>query len=219
LLHPDLGLAEPESTLSSAKVGTAVTLLIVAGVGAIFLLNREPAQAPLPQPKVVTPGPGIVQERPIGEDVIKNHINVAAVWLPAVGMAGMPEPSNDVIHLEADIKATADNPNGFAKDEFVPYLKIKYELSDTKGGKPLQAGDLMPMVASDGLHYGANIARPGPGSYRLVYKIEPPSAGGLGRHVDAATGVAAWWEPFEVGFDWTMEPDKPTAVAGTSSRP
>jgi uncharacterized protein involved in high-affinity Fe2+ transport len=205
--------------LSSAKVGTAVTLLIIAGVGAIFLLNREPAQAP-PQPRtVVGPQPGFSPERPIGEDVIKNHINIAAVWLAAVGMAGMPEPSSDVIHLEADIHATADNPNGFAKDEFVPYLKIKYELSDTKGGRPLQAGDLMPMVASDGLHYGANIAKPGPGSYRLVYKIEPPSAGGLGRHVDAATGVAAWWEPFEVGFDWIMEADKPQTAAGTSGRP
>jgi periplasmic iron binding protein len=205
--------------LSSAKVGTAVTLLIIAGVGAIFLLNREPAQAPL-RPTGQGSGPqGPLREWPIGEDVVKNHITIAAVWLPAVGMAGMPEPSSDVIHLEADIHATADNPNGFAKDEFVAYLKIKYELSDTKGGKLLQSGDLMPMVASDGLHYGANIAKPGPGTYRLVYKIEPPSAGGLGRHVDAATGVAAWWEPFEVGFDWIMEADKPQTVAGTSGRP
>jgi periplasmic iron binding protein len=218
LLHPDLGPAEPEKTLSSAKVGTAVTLLIVAGVGAIFLLNREPTQAPPRPTHLVPPRPGSL-EHPIGDDVVKHHINIAAVWLPAVGMAGMPEPLSDVIHLEADIHATADNPNGFAKDEFVPYLKIKYELSDAKGGKPLQAGDLMPMVASDGLHYGANIAKPGPGSYRLVYKIEPPSAGGLGRHVDAATGVAAWWEPFEVGFDWTMEAERPQAVAGTSGRP
>jgi uncharacterized protein involved in high-affinity Fe2+ transport len=205
--------------LSSAKVGTAVTLLIIAGVGAIFLLNREPAQAPV---RPTGPGPrppGPLREWPIGEDVVKNHITIAAVWLPAVGMAGMPEPSSDVIHLEADIHATADNPNGFAKDEFVPYLKIKYELSDAKGGKLLQSGDLMPMVASDGLHYGANIAKPGPGTYRLVYKIEPPSSGGLGRHVDAATGVAAWWEPFETTFDWTMEADQGQGTAATPGRP
>ena len=206
-------MTELEKTLNNGKVGMAMTLLIIAGVGAIFLLNREPAPPPPPRPKPpVSPANG-GRETPIGEDVVKNHITIAAVWLPAVGMAGMPEPSSDVIHLEADIHATADNPNGFAKDEFVPYLKIKYELLDAKGGKPLQSGDLMPMVASDGLHYGANIARPGPGSYRLIYKVEPPSAGGLGRHVDAATGVAAWWEPFEAGFDWTMEPDKRQAPA------
>jgi periplasmic iron binding protein len=201
--------------LSSAKVGTAVTLLIIAGVGAIFLLNREPAQAPL---RPAGPGPsppGPIREWPIGEDVVKNHITIAAVWLSAVGMAGMPEPSSDVIHLEADIHATADNPNGFAKDEFVPYLKIKYELSDAKSGKLLQSGDLIPMVASDGLHYGANIAKPGPGTYRLVYKIEPPSSGGLGRHVDAATGVAAWWEPFEATFDWTMEANQGQGAAAS----
>jgi uncharacterized protein involved in high-affinity Fe2+ transport len=216
LLHPELGLAEPERTLSSAKVGTVVTLLIVAGVATIFLFNREPTPPPKPKP---IPGPqGFLQERPIGDDVVKNHITIAAVWLPAVGMAGMPEPSSDVIHLEADIRATADNPNGFAKDEFVPYLKIKYELIDAKSSKLLQTGDLMPMVASDGLHYGANIAKPEPGTYRLVYKIEPPSAGGLGRHVDAATGVAAWWEPFEAAFDWIMEPDQGKAVAGTSGK-
>jgi uncharacterized protein involved in high-affinity Fe2+ transport len=143
--------------------------------------------------------------------VVKNHMTVAAVWLPSVGMAGMPEPSSDVIHLEADVRATADNPNGFAKDEFVPYLKIRYDLIDPASGKPLQSGDLMPMVAADGLHYGANIARPAPGTYRLSYKIEPPSAGGLGRHSDPATGVAPWWEPFEASFEWTMDPDRPAS--------
>jgi hypothetical protein len=120
-------------------------------------------------------------------------------------MAGMPDPTDDVIHLEADIRATADNPNGFAKDEFVPYMKVRYEVVDAKSGKSLQGGDLLPMVAADGLHYGANIVKPAPGTCRLVYRIEPPSAGGLGRHVDAATGVAAWWEPFEATFDWEVE--------------
>jgi periplasmic iron binding protein len=63
----------------------------------------------------------------------------------------------------------------------------------------------MPMRASDGLHYGANIARPAPGDYRLIYTIEPPAPGVLGMHSDAATGVAPWWEPFEATFDWTMD--------------
>ncbi len=39
-----------------------------------------------------------------------------------------------MIHLEADIKATEDNPNGFAKDEFVPYLKVAYAIVPASGG-------------------------------------------------------------------------------------
>ena len=54
---------------------------------------------------------------------------------------------------------------------------------------------MMPMVARDGLHYGATIEMPKAGRYKLTYAIEPPSKGGLGRHADAATGVEPWWKP------------------------
>jgi periplasmic iron binding protein len=191
--------------MSRARVGPIVTMLIVGGVALILVLNREPSRSPVPKPAPAPAPRGPIVEHPIGDPVVKNHIDVAAVWLPSVGMAGMPDPTDDVIHLEADIHATADNPNGFAKDEFVPYLKVRYQVSDAKSGKLLQSGDLLPMVASDGLHYGANIIKPAAGQYKLVYKIDPPSAGGLGRHVDAATGVAPWWEPFEVSNDWDVE--------------
>jgi uncharacterized protein involved in high-affinity Fe2+ transport len=33
----------------------------------------------------------------------------------------------------------------------------------------------MPMVASDGPHYGANIKMMGVGNYKVTYHIEPPS--------------------------------------------
>ena len=35
---------------------------------------------------------------------------------------------------------------------------------------------MMPMVARDGLHYGASIEMPTAGHYKLTYAIEPPSA-------------------------------------------
>src|SRR5262249_135200 len=126
------------------------------------------------------------------------------VWLPPVAMEGMPAmaAAGDVIHLEADIHATEGNPNGFAKDEFVPYLKVHYTITPRGGRTSLQKGDLMPMIARDALHYGRSLTRPTPGAYRLRYAIEPPSAGGLGRHSDPITGVAPWWEPFEVSFEW-----------------
>ncbi len=114
------------------------------------------------------------------------------------GMPAMPAATgSEVIHLEADIKATEGNPHGFAKDEFVPYLKVHYTITPTTSsggaGVPMREGDMIPMVARDGLHYGASVPMPTAGSYRLTYRVEPPSAGGLGRHSDPATGVAPWW--------------------------
>lgn len=200
--------------MNRSKLGLAVTILIAAGVILILVLNREPGRPSSDHPALARSGtptiptgdkPAGFREYPIGDEVVKNHLLIAAVWLPSVGMAGMPAPTEDVIHLEADIKGTADNPNGIAKDEKVAYLRVKYDLRDARTGASLQSGDLMPMRASDGLHYGANIAKPAPGDYRLVYTIEPPAPGGLGMHSDPATGVAPWWSPFEASFDWTME--------------
>jgi periplasmic iron binding protein len=107
-----------------------------------------------------------------------------------------------VIHLEADIHATEGNPNGIAKDEFVSYLKIQYRIVAEGGQGPPIEGPLYPMLAKDGYHYGASLSLPKPGLYRLTYHIEPPSAGGLGLHRDPLTGVAPWWEPFDVEFEW-----------------
>jgi uncharacterized protein involved in high-affinity Fe2+ transport len=199
-----------------------VAALIVGGVGLIVVLNLNPNPTATPPPSTPTTTPpepppptagrkpAGFREYPIGDEVLKNHLRIAAVWLPPIAMEGMPAlpAGGDVIHLEADIHATEGNPNGFAKDEFVPYLKIRYAIAAADasaaagGGTPILQGDLMPMIARDGLHYGASLAMPKAGEYRLTYSIEPPSAGGLGRHSDAVTGVAPWWEPFEVAFDW-----------------
>jgi periplasmic iron binding protein len=199
-----------------------VTGLIVIGVVAILAFNFQPGRDPLVKPPAAdakaeqTPVARAIganlPENPIGDPVVKNHVQVAAVWLSGVTMAGMTS-APDVIHLEADIKSTEDNPNGFAKDEFVPYLKVAYSLVDASTGAQISSGEMSPMIASDGLHYGASVAMPKPGKYRLVYRIDPPSAGGLGRHVGAG-GVAAWWEPFDASFDWTVEPPARPALAG-----
>ena len=205
--------------------GPLIAGSIVVGMVAILVANLQtggrptaPASPviarPFLLPKETTIGKGI-PEHPIGDEVVKNHIQVVAVWLDAVAMEGMeatPSAGGGLIHLEADIRATEENPNGFAKDEFVPYLKVGYALVPAKGGESLASGTLLPMVAWDGLHYGATIAMPKPGKYRLVYTIDPPSANGLGRHSDPATGVAPWWKSFEARFEWDVEPV--TATAG-----
>jgi uncharacterized protein involved in high-affinity Fe2+ transport len=197
--------------------GPMVVLLILGAVALFLVLNLNfkgrPAPAAAGSAREGPPAaagsarrPAGFREYPIGEEVERNQMRIAAVYLPPIQMAGMPAPaSSALIHLEADIHATDGNRNGFAKDEFVPYLTVHYRIvpqdADRKSDEPI-AGPMMPMVARDGLHYGASIEMPRAGRYKLIYRIEPPSAGGLGRHADPVTGVDPWWEPFEVSFDW-----------------
>jgi uncharacterized protein involved in high-affinity Fe2+ transport len=192
--------------------GPLVAVSILVGVALILVFNLDLRALPLapgPVAKAPEPGAGLpsgFREYPIGEMVESDaRIRVAAVWLPAVAMEEMAgHPPNDSLHLEADVRALEGNRNGFAKDEFVPYLRIRYSIVSMQGGPPIE-GELMPMVARDGLHYGASIARPGAGSYVLTYRIQPPSVGGLGRHSDPVTGVAPWWKPFDATFDWEFQ--------------
>jgi periplasmic iron binding protein len=206
-------------------VGPIVVALILGGVIAVLVLNlnlkgRKAADrashALVPSQTAKAPAAVVLQpagfrEYPIGEEVEKNEMVIKAVWLPPIQMEGMEEPtSSNLIHLEADIHATEGNRNGFAKGEFVPYLVVHYTIvpadakAKSESSRTIQ-GKMMPMVARDGLHYGATIEKPAAGHYTLKYAIDPPSAGGLGRHVDAATGVEPWWKPFEVSFDWDFE--------------
>ncbi len=150
-------------------------------------------------------GGSTAKEYPIGKPQLKAGMEIAAVYLQPIEMdpAGMmPLAAQSDIHLEADIMAAKDNPNGFSEGDFIPYLEIAYEL--TKRDDPaVTKGVLVPMVASDGPHYGDNVALKGPGKYKLALKISPPALARFGRHVDKETGVAAWFAPFSVEFDFT----------------
>jgi periplasmic iron binding protein len=192
-----------------------VVVLILGGVILFLAMNlnlkgRNPAAQPIqpaPAPAKIGRIPADFREYPIGEEVEKNQMQIRAVYLPPVRMEGMADPSSSgLIHLEADIHATEGNRNGFAKDEFVPYLLVHYTIvpqdPKAKSAEATIQGDMTPMVARDGLHYGATFEMPNAGRYKLTYAIQPPSKGGLGRHSDAATGVDAWWQAFEVSFDW-----------------
>jgi len=132
-------------------------------------------------------------------------MRIAALWLPPVTMEGMAPPMGEhVLHLECDVASLRENPNGFALGEWVPYLALGYEI--LRGDKLITSGRLHPMVAKDGPHYGATIQMPGPGKYRLRYSLKPPKVNGFGRHTDPITGVAPWWKPFRLEFDWDYQP-------------
>ncbi|MEH0832504.1 iron transporter [Pectobacterium cacticida] len=144
------------------------------------------------------------KEYPAGEPVSMNELEIAAVYLQPIDMEprgmGLPAAKAD-IHLEADIHATEGNKNGFGAGEWMPYLTIAYTLTNTDTGAK-QEGTFMPMVASDGPHYGANIKMMGVGNYKVTYHIDPPSKAGMHRHTDGETGVSRWWKPFDVSFDF-----------------
>ncbi len=149
------------------------------------------------------------KEYPIGKPHVENGMEVAAVYLQPVTMdpPGMMRPAVDSdIHLEADIHAVADNPNGFADGEWMPYLVIHYRLTKAGSSEALE-GELMPMVANDGPHYGDNVKLMGPGAYKLELTIASPGDNKhahFGRHTDKETGVAPWFKPFSADYNFVF---------------
>jgi uncharacterized protein involved in high-affinity Fe2+ transport len=151
------------------------------------------------------------KETPIGPPTIQNGLEIAAVYLQPIEMDPpdmMRAAAASDIHLEADIRATKENRNGFAEGDWVPALSVSFEITKLEGEAatgPKVAGGLMPMVANDGPHYGDNVKLSGPGRYRLKLTVAPPGAHGhFGRHVDKETGVAEWFKPFDVIQDFTF---------------
>lgn len=151
--------------------------------------------------------PALSKEYPIGKPHTVSGMEVAAVYLQPIEMdpPGMMRAAKDSdVHLEADIKATKDNKNGFAEGDWLPYLVVKYELIKLDGNQT-QSGEFMPMVASDGPHYGDNVKMMGAGKYKLKFTVSPPSANQhFGRHVDKETGVGEWFKPFTVEYEFTF---------------
>jgi periplasmic iron binding protein len=128
------------------------------------------------------------------------HLSVGAVYLQSVCMTHLANQPGDV-HLEADIHATQYNPNGFAVGEWIPYLRIAFTLEHLESHWKTR-GVLVPMVANDGPHYGANVLMHGMGRYRLTYHVLPPDPAVFDRHQDPETGVAPWWKPFKVSWSF-----------------
>jgi uncharacterized protein involved in high-affinity Fe2+ transport len=151
-------------------------------------------------------------EYPIGTPQNLAGMEVAAVYLQPIEMEPegmMRKAAESDVHLEADIHALSSNANGYPEGAWIPFLHVKYELTKLPGGEKV-AGDLMPMVASDGPHYGDNVKLMGPGKYRLKYTVYPPNAKEnpigqhYGRHTDRQTGVRPWFKPFQVEWEFTF---------------
>ncbi|MFP3019648.1 MAG: iron transporter [Arsenophonus sp.] len=155
------------------------------------------------------------REYPLGKPIIKEGMEIQGVYLQPITMdiqkgqhhaisPHLPADKAD-IHLEADIHAVEENINGFAEGDWIPYLTIEYSITKLDMKLQTQSGTFMPMVASDGPHYGENIKLNGYGKYRVTYKIYPPSYNkqvSFGRHIDKETGVSQWFKSFKISWDF-----------------
>lgn len=182
--------------LPSTKQWGALACLGLAG---LILSERSNAQGQADAPPF--------REYRVASPVKRHFMTIAPVWLPPITMDRGKSPSGPhVIHLECDVHATRNNPNGFAFGEWIPYLTVTWKLEPlSKADGARQEGiegRFHAMVARDGPHYGATIRMPGKGRYKLTCSLRPPTENGFGRHTDPVTGVDPWWEPFEVEFLW-----------------
>ena len=146
--------------------------------------------------------PALAREYTIGGPVHRHDMEIVANYLTGTEMAPMPADmpmGADVIHLEADVHATADNAQGFADGSWIAYLTIDFsiEKQDTDWKA---SGKLLPMVAKDGPHYAKNVKMDGRGAYKVTYRFTSPEANGFLHHTDKETGVPGWWAPFSESF-------------------
>ena len=160
---------------------------------------------------------GEFPEYPIGAEEDNERevgfMSIAMVYFQPVDMApaGQSLAKEDAnLHIEADITAN-ENPYGFGVGDWVPYLTINYVIHD-KDGKIAAEGAFMPMAASDGPHYGANIMLQPGEDYSVTLSILSPAENGYLLHIDPETGVegnfeADWTEPLTSTWEhWDFAP-------------
>ncbi len=106
----------------------------------------------------------------VGGPVHQHDMEIVANYLVGIEMAPMSASmamGPDVIHLEADVHATADNIYGYGDGAWIGYLTIGYTI-EKQGTDWHASGTLHPMIAKDGPHYADNVKMDGPGTYKLA---------------------------------------------------
>lgn len=122
-------------------------------------------------------------EVPIFEDVEKEFLNLTAVYFQAVDMTGGYKAEDYDCHLELDVKALK-NGLGYGTGDWVPYLTVNYEVTKNDTKEKVSEGTFMPMAASDGPHYGANIKMDGDGLYTVKFTVKFPDSSTYLIHTD-----------------------------------
>lgn len=206
------------------KKGLLVSLLVGSMVLGLTACGEQKPTEPTDEPAtqteepvadntdVAAPGEDAgFAEFPIGDDQEVGPLAIAGVYFQPVDM----EPAGNSLskeeadcHIEADISATKEGTTlGYGAGDFVPWLSVKAYIQK-QGSDKVQEVAFMPMNASDGPHYGANIKfEEGLGKYSVKFEVKAPGNDYL-LHVDKETGVTGrfWTEPIVVEwpeFEWT----------------
>jgi len=116
--------------------------------------------------------------------VEKEFLNLNAVYFQPVDMTGGYKAEDYDCHLELDVSAL-ENGLGYGKGDWVPYLSVSYKVVKNDSGATVSEGTFMPMAASDGPHYGANIKMDGDGLYTVTFTIEFPDSSTYLIHTDS----------------------------------
>lgn len=143
----------------------------------------------------------------IGGPLLRDGLEIIPSYQTGVSVERMAAPPG-AIHVEAGVRATAGEAHGFKAGEFIPYLTISWSLTRDDNPTFKKSGLLYPMVSKDGPHYGAFAEMAGPGAYHLTYIVSPPTSHGMLRHT-GAEGVAEWWKPITVRWDFNYPGEKP----------
>ena len=137
-------------------------------------------------------------EVPIFEGVEKEFLNLNAVYFQPVDMTGGYSAEDYDCHLELDVSAL-ENDLGYGTGDWVPYLTVEYAV--TQDGNDVASGTFMPMAASDGPHYGANIKLNGDGVYSVKFTVKFPDSSTYLIHTDE-TGPAAHEFPDAIEYQY-----------------
>lgn len=200
-----------------------IPLLSLLILGAVFLAgcgssggsqdsNKSDSQPQSAANNSVAAG-ATFKEYPVGEEKEVEGMKIGGVYYQPVLMAPAEKagltPEQSDIHLEADVAALEGNKTGFGAGEFIPDLTVRYQAKNLDNGQTAE-GTFMPMNATDGAHYGANVKLPGAGKYKLTYVIESPEKKDYLLHVDKETGVEGrfWNKPIEVSWEFPWVPRK-----------
>lgn len=204
--------------IQQAAIAASALALLLAGCSAapaespsVAAGNTAPAPAESTEPEA-TDDPNVVgiNELPVGDSGPQqagDYLEVNAVYFQAIdmehGTMAMPPASESDMHFEIDIKTTEKAKDiGFEAEQFMPYLKITPKLTEKNTGKVVELGTLMPMIASDGPHYGNNIKLE-PGLYTVELSIQSPADDFMLHTGKDTSGVKGrfWTEPLKVTFD------------------
>ena len=155
-----------------------------------------------------------INELPVGDSGPQTNgpLTIDLVYFQAVdmehGSMSMPPASESDMHFEVDVATTDEAAEwGYEADQFLPYLQIKAVVTNTDTGEETDLGTMMPMIASDGPHYGNNISL-APGNYDVLISVASPADDFMLHTGKDSSGVEGrfWTEPLTFEFqNWQWD--------------